>query len=143
MIQLNYIVWRRSYMDDMMEIKLAITTEDGKAKYRYGASIITGKRCQSALKNGVFSFTEEDFNRAEMVHAELLEIIDLFGLKGKGQWLESLAVSWIKVRELHEFRCWIKEFKLKKQKFLKMPKENSFEWDNIFSIANTAINIKK
>jgi hypothetical protein len=119
-----------------------LSNDNGKSKFRYGAAIITGKRCSSELKNGEFSFTEGEINRADEVHAEMLEIVELFNMKGKGQWIESLAVSWIDVREQHEFRVWIKELKSKKQRFLKLPKDNSSDWDSIFAQAHLAIDKK-
>lgn len=120
-----------------------LASENGKSKFRYGAAIITGKRCSSDLKNGEFSFTEEEFQRADEVHAEMLEIVELFGLKGKGAWIESLANSWMAVRNQHEFRSWMRELKNKKQRFLKLPKDNSRDWDNIFAQAHLAIDKKK
>ena len=119
-----------------------LSNDNGKSKFRYGAAIITGKRCSSELKNGEFSFTEDEINRADEVHAEMLEIVELFNMKGKGQWIESLAVSWIDVRTQHEFRVWIKELKSKKQRFLKLPKDNSSDWDSIFAQAHLAIDKK-
>jgi hypothetical protein len=54
-----------------------------------------------------------------------------------------LATSWIAVREQHDFRTWMKEFKSKKSTFLKMPKDNSKDWDNIFAQAHLGIDKKK
>lgn len=119
-----------------------LASENGKSKFRYGAAIITGKRCSQDLKGGEFSFSEDDYNRAEDIHAEMLEIVELFNLKGKGNWIESLATSWVSVREQHEFRTWMKELKSKKSKFLKLPKDNSKDWDNIFAQAHLAIDKK-
>lgn len=119
-----------------------LASDNGNSKFRYGAAIITGKRCSSDLKNGSFTFNDEDLEKADEVHAEMLEIVDLFGLKGKGAWIESLATSWSSVRGQHEFRVWMKELKAKKQKFLKLPKDNSRDWDNIFAQAHLAIDKK-
>lgn len=119
-----------------------LSSENGKSKFRYGASIITGRRCSSELKNGTFTFLKTDIQRADEVHAEMLEIVDLFGLKGKGAWIESLATSWIEVRNQHDFRSWMKELKAKKQRFLKLPKDNARDWDNIFAQAHLAIDKK-
>jgi hypothetical protein len=119
-----------------------LTSENGKAKFRYGATMITGKRCGNLLKTGRFTFTEEELHRADEIHAELLEIVTLFGLKGRGLWIESLAKSWIDVRSQHEFRTWMAEFKLKKQYFQRLPKDNSSDWENIFAQAHLAIDKK-
>lgn len=119
-----------------------LSSDEGKAKFRYGAAIITGRRCSSDLKSGDFSFTEEELKRAEDVHAEMFEIVQLFGLKGKGAWIESLACSWVSVRNQHPFKTWFREFKKKKRSFLKLPKDNSKEWDAIFGQAHLAIDKK-
>ena len=119
-----------------------LACEGGKSKFRYGAAIIKGKRCQE-LKTGEFSFTEDEIKRADEVHAEMLEIVELFDLKGKGQWIESLATSWVAVRNQHDFHSWMKELKAKKQRFLKLPKDNSKDWDSIFGQAHLAIDKKK
>lgn len=119
-----------------------LTCDNGRPKYRYGAAIIKGKRCQNDLKHGIFTITEEDLTRANDVHAEMLEIVELFKLTGKGPWIESLATSWSSIRNLHEFRVWMKELKAKSQKFLNSPKENSKDWDNIFAQIHAAIDKK-
>lgn len=123
--------------------KHPLASENGKPKYRYGSAIITGKRCQNELKSGTFSFSESQLSIADDIHAEMLEIVELFGLKGKGPWIESLAVSWTEVRNQHKFRTWMSEFKKKKGKLLKMPKDNQYEWDSIFSIVHLAIDKKQ
>ena len=120
-----------------------LTTENGKSKFRYGAAIISGKRCQVPLMNGDFNFTDEDLARAEEVHAEMLEIVELFQLKNKGYWIEALAVCWIPVRKKHDFKTWMREFKSKKTTYIKLPKTNSKEWNNIFAQAHLAIDKKK
>ena len=116
--------------------------DGGKAKFRYGAAIITGKRCSAELKSGNFTFSTEDYRRADEIHAEMLEIVELFDLKGKGNWVESLATSWTAARNQHEFRVWMRELKTKKQKFMRLPKDNSKDWDNIFAQAHLAIDKK-
>lgn len=121
----------------------SLTSDEGKSKFRYGSAIIKGKRCNTELKSGTFTFTDDDLTRAEEIHAEMLEIVELFGLKGKGEWLESLATSWYSARGQHEFRVWMRELKAKKQRFLKLPKSNSKDWDNIFAQAHLAIDKKK
>lgn len=119
-----------------------LTSDNGKSKFRYGAAIIAGKRCQKELKEGNFTFTEEDLEKAENVHAEMLEIVQVFNLQGKGSWIESLAASWYAVREMHDFKAWLKELKAKKQRLMKLPKSNSRDWDSIFSQVHLAIDKK-
>ncbi len=121
----------------------SLTSEKGKSKFRYGAAIITGRRCEAELKKGTFTFTEEQIQRAEDVHTELLEIVELLEMKGRGMWIESLATSWVAVRTQHKFRTWMKELQRRKQRFLKMPKDNSRDWDAIFAAAHLEIDMKK
>ena len=121
----------------------SLASDNGKSKFRYGSAIITGRCCRPELRKGEFTFTEEEFNRADEVHAEMLEIIDILDLKGNGPWIESLAVSWVEVRKQHDFRLWIKELKAKKRRFLKSPKNNLGDWNKIFSQIHLAIDIKK
>lgn len=121
----------------------SLASDNGKSKFRYGSAIITGRCCRPELRKGEFTFTEEEFNRADEVHAEMLEIIDILDLKGNGPWIESLAVSWVGVRKQHDFRLWIKELKAKKRRFLKSPKNNLGDWNKIFSQIHLAIDIKK
>jgi hypothetical protein len=140
--------YARAGVDDYTRLdtwckKHTLTCDKDKSKFRYGAAIITGKRCQTTLISGDFTCTDEELKKAETVHAEMLEIVQLFGLKGKGSWIEALAVSWDKARKQHDFKTWFKELKAKKQRFLKLPKTNSSEWDNIFAQAHYAIDAKK
>lgn len=119
-----------------------LASDNGKSRFRYGSAIITGKNCSKELKSGGFSFSEDELERANEVHAEMLEIVELFNLQGKGPWIECLALSWISVRDQHDFRVWIKELKAKKQRFLKLPKVNAKDWNNIFAQAHLAIDKK-
>ena len=119
------------------------TGEENKIyNYRYGAAILTGKRCSAELKSATFTFSESDAALAHEIHAEMLEIIELFGLKGNGSWIEALAVTWHAYRDMHPFKVWMKELKAKKNRFMKMPKENSKEWESIFNTAHGAIDKK-
>lgn len=120
-----------------------LSNEKGKSKFRYAAAMITGKRCAADLKNGTFTFTDIEFKRADEIHAELLEIVTLFDLNNKGAWIESLAISWMDVRDHHSFNTWMKELGNKKKQFSRLPKENSKDWDNIFAQAHLAIDKKK
>lgn len=120
----------------------SLASDENRPKFRYGAAIITGKRCSTILKCAEFTASEEEMKRAEDVHAEMLEIIDLFQIRGKGAWIEALAVSWIACREQFEFRTWLKELKAKRKTYSKLPKDNSADWNNIFGQATLAINKK-
>lgn len=110
-----------------------LSFDKNKSKYRYGSAIITGRRCAQELKDGTFAFTKEEADNAEIIHAELSEIIDLFELN-KGPFIESLAVAWHSKRSSFKFSDWLKAFKKKKSKIMKMPKESSGDWCIIFDM---------
>ena len=120
----------------------SLACDSGKSKFRYGAAIITGRRCSTVLKNGEFEFSENDLIRADEVHAEMLEITQLFNLKGKGAWIECLATTWHEARSQHDFKTWFRELKAKKQRFAKLPKDTNKDWSNIFAQAHYAIDKK-
>lgn len=120
----------------------ALTIDGNKRKYRYGASILKGVASSKQLKDGTFKLTLDDFSRGELVHTELIEIIDILGKPSKGNYIEYMAVSWCQVRSLHQFKEWLKELKSKKGTLTKKPFSNKQDWDNIFSILHRAIDIK-
>lgn len=120
----------------------ALTIDGNKKKYRYGAAILKGEACSKQLKDGTFRLTLEDFSRGELVHTELIEIIDILGKPNKGNFIEYMAVSWCQVRNLHPFKEWLKELKTKKNTLTKKPFSNKQDWDSIFSILHRAIDIK-
>ncbi len=120
----------------------ALTIDGNKKKYRYGAAILKGVACSKQLKDGTFHLTLDDFSRGEIVHTELLEIIDVLGKPVKGNYIEYMSVSWCQVRHLHPFKEWLKELKTKKGTLTKKPFSNKQDWDNIFSILHRAIDVK-
>ena len=72
-----------------------VTTNKGERnKPRYAAAIITGKGCQSALKAGTFSFTEEQLKAADTIHKELLEIRKKLNMPLTGDEIEYMATEW-------------------------------------------------
>lgn len=72
-----------------------VTTSKGERnKPRYAAAIITGKGCQSKLKAGTFSFTEEQFKAADTIHKELLEIRKKLNMPLTGDEIEYMATEW-------------------------------------------------
>lgn len=111
-------------------------------RYRAGAAIITGRRCISELKKATFSFTDDEAKEADIIHTEMIKIAELFNLKGKGPWMESLAISWHGARKQHPFNVWMKEFRSKKSRFMKMPKDNSKDWESIFGQIHFALDKK-
>jgi len=120
----------------------ALTIDGNKRKYRYGAAILKSAACTKQLKDGSFNITLEDLKSGEIVHSELIEIIDILGKPNKGNHIEYMAVSWSQVRHLHPFKEWLKELKTKKGTLTKKPFSNKQDWDNIFSILHRAIDIK-
>lgn len=120
----------------------ALSSENGKSKIRYGSAILTGRRASNDLKNGTFTFTDEELKRAEQVHDELNDIVELFNMRGRGMWIEAMAISWIEVRNEHDFDTWKKAFKSKKADFMKMPKDNVKHWKAIFAYAHLDISMK-
>ena len=94
------------------------------------------------MRNGTFTFTDEDLKRAEQVHDELNDIVELFNMRGRGMWIEAMAISWIEVRDQHDFNTWVKSIKSKKNDILKMPKKNSKQWKAIFAYAHLDIDSK-
>jgi hypothetical protein len=118
-----------------------LTCECGKSKIRYASAILAGKRCNNALKSGLFTLTDEDFERANIVHDEMFEIAEILGMKSRGPWIESFAVSWTKVRNQHHIDEWLKEFQAKKTTYSRMPTDNSHDWEALF--AQVHLNIDK
>jgi hypothetical protein len=120
----------------------SLTLDGNKRKYRYGASILKGRACSKELKDGSFNITEDDLTNGELIHSELIEIIDVLGKPVKGNYIEYMAVSWCQVRALHTFKEWLKEIKTKKNTLVKKPFSNKKDWDQIFSSLHRAIDIK-
>ncbi len=119
----------------------ALAFDDGKPKYRYGAAMITGKHCGAAMKNGEFYISDQELKKADEIHAELMNIIEILGLSENGAWIEPLAISWHQHRDMHTFKVWLSQMKVPttKNRLIKMPKSNVKEWDSIFAQVHTAI----
>lgn len=126
-----------------LEHSLCFETKNNKSvpKYRYGAAIMKGSSCSGTLKTGEFRITDEDVADANIKHAEMLEIIDKLEMGSQGAWIESLAISWSKYRQLHSFKDWIKKIKANKKKYMKMPKDNQKDWDRIFNEIHSQLDL--
>lgn len=75
-------------------------TKDGvQLKFRYGAAIITGSACEKSLKNGTFSYTEDQFAVADIVHNEMVSIRKKLGLKNASNEIEYMAKVWHEKRK--------------------------------------------
>lgn len=121
----------------------SLTSIKNKSKYRYGAAIIKGKNCGNILKDGDFKLEDGELEEADKIHAELIEIIKVLQLRTKGAWIESLAIAWHSVRDQHPFKTWLKELKAKKRSFMKLPKSNNKDWNNIFALIHLSIDKKE
>jgi hypothetical protein len=120
----------------------SLTCDKDGAKIRYGSAMVKGKSCTQILKNGEFSATNEEFERAEKVHDEMIQIIESLGKEKRGSYMESLATTWIRFRERYDFATWMKEFN-STNKYSKMPSNNGRQWDALFAIAHSNIEMKK
>ena len=126
-------VWAKSH---------SLCHDGKKSKFRYAAAILKGENSVKTLKSGKFCITNEDYKNVEAIHSELIEILEVLNKPDNGSFIESIALSWSKVRTLHPFKTWLKELKAKKYTLAKKPFSNKKDWDNIFSTISTAINIK-
>jgi hypothetical protein len=120
--------------------KHMLSNSNGTPSYRYGAAIILGKGCQKRLQDRTFKFTDDDEKKGEVVHSEMVEILKVLDFPMKGCWIESMAIAWHKVRNLHDFKSWMKEIKKQKGKLSKSPHESKSDWmKNIFSPVNMTL----
>lgn len=106
---------------------------DGKPKYRYGGAILLGKGCQQRLQDRAFLFDDEAAKKAETIHSEMIEILKVLEFPMKGCWIESMAIAWHGVRDLHDFKSWVRGLKKQKRELCKYPHESKGEWNGIFS----------
>lgn len=74
-------------------------TGDTQLNYRYGAAIITGKGCQDYLKQGTFSFNDDQLAVADNIHDEMLSIRNKLGMKSSSE-VEFMAKEWHKQRKI-------------------------------------------
>lgn len=116
---------------------------DGKReKFRYGSAMLKGKGCSKELKDGTFTLTQEELDYGEIVHNELVDILEILNKKTNNPFMEYLAISWCEVRHLHPYNVWRKELKQKKNVIMKKPSENKKEWNDIFGFVLRGIEIK-
>lgn len=62
--------------------------------YRYAAAIITGKGQQEPLKQGTFSFTDEQLEKADTIHNEMAKIREKLGFTRTSNEVEFMAKEW-------------------------------------------------
>ena len=109
---------------------------------RYIGPMITGKSCSATIKNGTFTFTDEQFEEAETIHNEMVQILNTLDIPGSGLWIESLAISWHEMRDHHDFNTWMKEMKRTKRSLKTLPHQKTSDWNNLFSVVHTNIDRK-
>lgn len=86
-----------------------------KMRYRRAAAMLYGVRKGVPLRDGEFIFPEDKVIDANIIHDELLKIIELIGETPSN--IESMTTAWCKVRELADFKTeWCKVLRLKKYK---------------------------
>jgi hypothetical protein len=93
------------------------------------------------LKSGLFKASDEEFERAEHVHYEMLNLIEALDKPKKGPYLESMAMTWIKFRERYDFATWMEEFN-STDKYKKMQSNNKKQWEELFAVAHSSIEMK-
>lgn len=118
-----------------------LTCDKKGPKVRYGSAIIKGQSCTNILKNDAFQATDYEFQRAEQIHDEMIQIIEALGKEKKGSFMESLATTWHTFREQHDFNTWMTEFNSTKT-YQKMPSNNGKQWKSLFALAHTNIDMK-
>lgn len=118
-----------------------LTCDKNGVKLRYTSSMVKGVCCTDLLKSGLFKASDEEFERAEHVHYEMLNLIEALDKPKKGPYLESMAMTWIKFRERYDFATWMEEFN-STDKYKKMPSNNKKQWEELFAVAHSSIEMK-
>jgi hypothetical protein len=117
---------------------------DGKkTKFRYAAAMLKRQNCTKQLKDGTFNILPDDYIKGEEIHDELIEILSILEKPLNGNFIESITLAWANIRQLHTFKDWLRELKLKKVIINKKPFANKKDWDIIFSMLSTSITLKK
>lgn len=115
--------------------------DPSKPKYRYAGIMMKGSTLRSDLPCGTFVVSDEELKKADEVHAEVVKLIELFGLPFTGQWLEGLLLSWYKNRGLNTFKDYTDYIK-KHPGLRKLPKATLSDWDAIFAKVHSELDLK-
>lgn len=116
---------------------------DGKkTKVRYAGAILKRQNCTNMLKEGSFFISNEDLIKGEEIHDELVKILAILKKDIKGNFIESIALSWHDIRKLHSFKEWLTALKRKRPTIDKKNYSSKKDWDSIFSTVSTSINLK-
>ena len=109
-----------------------------KCKYRYAAAILTGRGSAAALKNRTIQISDEDIERGELVHEELIGIRKVLAkLRGieynEGTYFdtEGMAIQWMDYRN----RLTVDDFKngYIPKNLLNIDARKQADWHNLFN----------
>lgn len=113
-------------------IEHSLCNVEGKPKPRYGAAMILGKTCGAILKNGKFNPSDDDWNNADEIHNDLVQILEILEREAKGSFIEPLAIEWIDNKSRYSFKQWLSMLRKEKAAVNKMPYSNRKDWRAIF-----------
>lgn len=112
--------------------ELCYNTKRDQCFYRYAAAMIKGSGQATNMKKGIFEATDEEFERGNKVHDELLALRKWLKIENNDAGIEPMACQWIKFKD--------KGLTLKRafkvpltKKLLTMPKTNKSNWEDVFN----------
>lgn len=140
----DFIISHSKYIQDYQKLidfcKVHVLCNDkGRNKYRYAAAMLKGVGCSKQLIEGTFSLTDEEIEKGDIIHDEILEILKVLEKPMKGNYFEYMSIAWFEVRDLHSFRVWLRGLRRCKNVLLSKPFENKKDWVDIFSKAHIKI----
>lgn len=103
-----------------------------KLNYRYGAAIIKGKACHSALKNEEFACDEAELALAEVIHEEMVQIRQKLEMNYSSTDIEGMATEWHKARKIMSYKDILKVNI--PQRIMNNKPKNATEWENVFGL---------
>lgn len=109
-------------------------TEKSLPKYRYGVAFIKGKNCDTDLRKGTFICTDDELEKGEIIHNEVLKIFDSMDINERSHLTEIVAFSWMQRRnDIKDFELALKELKVSKS-FRNMVKDTKRveDWKDMF-----------
>lgn len=113
-----------------------------KPKYRYAAIMMKGSTLRRDLPCGNFVVTDEELERANDIHTEVVKLIELFKLPSTGQWLEGLLLSWYKNRGLDKFNDLVRYISAH-ARLRRLPNKTLSDWDAIFAKVHSELDRKR
>lgn len=121
----------------------ANTVDPTKPKYRYAAIMMKGSTLRKELPNGTFTVTDKELENANVVHNEIVKLVQLFKLPMSGQWMEQMILSWFKNRGLHSFKDWTGYIRTHTGGLRKYPKATVSDWDSLFAKIHSELDLKR